>query len=186
MARAQKTLRELVADCSFLARRHADRLLEAPLERADLRKLQAAYFAAELDYERAAIAVEFQRAVRRPAPPAGPPTAMRGLLYAAIGPGILDYGELGHRCGDGTIDWDAVDRLERRWQAWDRFHGTAWRYLRGHPLSVDVLRLARRLTRRAHGFAEAEKIVERRRGDVDALLASRPSPPDPPGLELAR
>lgn len=187
MGRPRKTLRELVADRSFIARKHRDRLLEAPLERADLRALQARYFAAELDYERAAIAVEFERVARRSPPVDGRPATARELLYAAIGPGgILSYDELGVRRGDGSIDWQAADALERRWQAWDRRHGTAWRYLRGHPNNVDLFRLGRRLgERRPRTVADAQTIIERRRGDVDTLLADA-TPPDPPGLEHAR
>ena len=63
MPARRKTLEELVASRSFLARRHGDRLLEAPpLKRADLRTLQEAYRAAELDRVRQAIARAFEAA----------------------------------------------------------------------------------------------------------------------------
>jgi AraC-like DNA-binding protein len=73
----RKTLLELVADQTFLARRHADRLLDAPLERADLRELQGRYYAAGGDVERRAIARRFEDAVRRP--PENPDAKVRRL-----------------------------------------------------------------------------------------------------------
>ena len=60
--RNRKTLEELVADRSFVARRHQERLLEPPLERADLRKLQLRYKAATAKCRE--IAVDFERTVK--------------------------------------------------------------------------------------------------------------------------
>src|SRR5437899_991922 len=59
----RKTLRGL-ASGTFLARRHADRLLEPLLEPPDLATLQLAYAAATNDAARRAIARAFEAAVR--------------------------------------------------------------------------------------------------------------------------
>jgi len=76
MAAPKKKLIELVRDRTFLARRHADRLLEEPLERADLRALQEACRAADDAGARQAIAMAFERAVQNePAAPREDPRA---------------------------------------------------------------------------------------------------------------
>lgn len=81
MPARRKTLAELVAHRSFRARRHADRLLEPPLRRHDLRALQAAY-AANSDYGvREAIARAFERASLAPAPE--PPRNHDGPFFDA-------------------------------------------------------------------------------------------------------
>ena len=68
MSNPRKLLTALVRDRTFLARRHGDRLLEAPIERSDLRCLQNAYRNADNDGVRQAIAVAFERAVQTGAP----------------------------------------------------------------------------------------------------------------------
>ena len=80
MAPRRKSLAELVADRSFLARRHADRLPGAPLlEREDLRALQQAYGAAGDDMAREAVLVALERAVRTEAPERSEPSRLDEL-----------------------------------------------------------------------------------------------------------
>jgi hypothetical protein len=64
VAARKKRLCELVADGTFLARRHGARLREAPLERPDLRALQEAYCLAESEEACAAIARAVEITVR--------------------------------------------------------------------------------------------------------------------------
>ena len=70
MPNPRKPLKALVRDRTFLAGRHGDRLLEAPIERSDLRCLQDAYRNADNDGVRQAIALAFERAVQTGAPDA--------------------------------------------------------------------------------------------------------------------
>jgi hypothetical protein len=80
MPTPKKTLEELVADRSFLGRRHADRLLEAPLKQPDLRRLQQSYATETDEGVRAALALAFERAVRARPPKHSRP---RGCIGAA-------------------------------------------------------------------------------------------------------
>src|SRR2546427_4859864 len=84
MAAPRKKLTDLVDDRSFLARRHAERLLEEPLRRADLRQLQEAFRTAATDEARAAIARAFEAAVRS-TPPEVELTADQSF-YCDLGP----------------------------------------------------------------------------------------------------
>jgi hypothetical protein len=71
MARQAKSLEQLVADRTFLARRHRDLLAGPTLPDIELAQLQARFAAAAGEAEQRAVSVEFERIVRRRA--AAPP-----------------------------------------------------------------------------------------------------------------
>jgi hypothetical protein len=116
----KKTLRELVRDETFLARRHAHLLLEGPLiDDPGLRSIQERYMAETSELERWQLGLLFQKAVRDPlervlpgprpedaddehfdkgvdAKAASKPSPARKLTtaefwYAALGPGFGDW-----------------------------------------------------------------------------------------------
>jgi hypothetical protein len=64
VARPAKTLLQLVAGRSFMARRHRDLLAGPTLPDVELAQLQARFAAAAGEAERRAVAVEFERFVR--------------------------------------------------------------------------------------------------------------------------
>ena len=106
MPAAKKTLRQLVAERTFLARRHADRILDEPLDdRPDLLALQGAYQAAADDAARQSIAVSFERTVR-----AGAPVTTRRDEALARLQAIIDMEPEPHR---PERDRAAAERAER-------------------------------------------------------------------------
>jgi hypothetical protein len=87
MGRPRKTLRELVWDGTFRARRHASLLAGEPMdERPDLADLQWLYSAAEDDFVARAIAVRFERIVRDPFT-----HALKGVDAENAGDGVVNY-----------------------------------------------------------------------------------------------
>jgi hypothetical protein len=182
MAARRKTLEQLVRDRSFLARRHADRLLETPVQRADLRALQESY-RNEGDIEvRKAIAFAFERAVHK-SPSQELPFA--AVMYSIAGPDAGDHDQLdklGLRSRDGTIDWSAYEKLQRRWKWWAGHYGPLWRFKHGGQGHADDVDLYRRLSgdRRNKRADVAHEWLDAHREQVDALIASREPIPDPP------
>ena len=66
MPRPKKSLAERVRERSFVARRHGELLeIESLVADDDLRRLQEAYIACPNRYERRALALEFEKAVRQ-------------------------------------------------------------------------------------------------------------------------
>lgn len=190
MPARRKTLTELARDGTFLARRHASRLHETlDLPRPDLRALQATYLAAPDDAARRAIAFAFEAAVR-----SGSAAPKRALTigerwYAAIGPGagaVTGLDELGMRRRDGTVDWQAFERLERRWIYWNRRHGCYWRAKQMMLNNGDKLKLARMLTGRRRLTVPAAEAALSQLGEDELAraVAAREPIPDPPGIEL--
>jgi hypothetical protein len=92
MAPRRKTLDELVRERTFLSRRHADRLLEAPLPRADLSALQESFAAARRDEAKEGIALAFERAVRGlgDVDPDADPWVTHVLSNVELAPGAFD------------------------------------------------------------------------------------------------
>jgi hypothetical protein len=180
MAARRKTLEQLVlVDRSFLARRHADRLLEAPLERADLRALQESY-RNESDVDvRKAIAFAFERAVHKSARHELP---FGAIMYSMAGPDPGNAAELGLRGKDGTIDGPAFEKLQRRWKWWAGRYGLLWRFKHGGQGHDDNVALHRRLSgdRRNKRADVAAQWLDSHREQVDELIASREPIPDPP------
>jgi hypothetical protein len=146
MAPRHKTLRDLVRDVTFPARRHSHLLVDDPLVGDPaLRTLQKQYRDEASKLERRAIALRFEKAVRIRDPlervhslladdelavvdvdelvqKASRRLSTAEFWYCSMGPGFGDWtgwDALGFRQPDGTIDWDGFQRLERRWKWWD-------------------------------------------------------------------
>ena len=182
MPAKKKSLQELVADGSFLARRHADRLLEEPLKRKDLAALQETYAGESDKLVRAAIALAFERAVLHKTTATLPLTHAE-WWYASVG--SIDADRMALRRRGGKIEWAAYDKLERRWTHWDRRHGTFWRVRRGVVHNLDRLKLVWLLTgRRLKRVPDAEVILAGLGEELERLIAEREPIPDPPGWEL--
>jgi hypothetical protein len=87
--RPRKLLEELVADGTFLARRHAELLGGPPVEDPRLAGLQRMYRRAEDDQQRRRVAISFEKLVRQDVPvrePAGEPAVVEPDAEAAVEP----------------------------------------------------------------------------------------------------
>src|SRR5438128_640719 len=133
----QKTLGKLVADRTFLARRHAQLLAQSVLvEDPQLRALQASYRAEESHLERQALARRFEKLCRRV--DRVELTVRQGLL-AGLGPSAVL-----HRDG---IRLEELRQLEARWERWEqRGDGFCWRVAHRAMHNVDCQRAYRRLS----------------------------------------
>ncbi len=184
MPARRKTLEDLVADRSFLARRHADRLLEAPLARADLQALQASYRGERDEDVRTAIATAFERSVQKSSNERRKLSSSE-FFYAGLGPGMIDADDLGfRRRREDSIDWAGFDRLSRRWKWWNGRHGTWWRVKHRCMHNHDALKLYRLLsgtTTRRVDVADDE--LRAHLIELDQLIVEREPIPDPPGWD---
>jgi hypothetical protein len=83
VARARKRLEDLAVDGTFLARRHAQLLVDEPLlDEPTLRQLQEDYRVESSELEQRAIALRFEKAVRDPEQTSL--RAMRDRLFAEL------------------------------------------------------------------------------------------------------
>jgi hypothetical protein len=165
MPARRKTLHELVAHRTFLARRHGPRLREEPLERADLRALQEAYCLAESGEACEAIARAVEITLRATPKQSAGQLSVAAALAAALGP-------------DG-----ADPELRVRWQAWDRAHGAVWRVKRGAASADDLIKLHRRVSgaARNRSVSAARAWLETHRVEVEQFLGgAEGDAPDPP------
>lgn len=176
MPARKKSLAKLVADRTFLARRHADLLEhEGLVDDLELRTLQVAFRAESSELERQALARRFERLVRTVK--RDEPTLQQAFL-ASLGPSVALAGAL----PPGRL-W----RLEERWERWDARYGFAWRVQHDLMHNGDRIEAFRLLTGRRtpelnlHTIKkQMPDLAERARTELEL-----PTPRDPPGWKYA-
>jgi len=170
-----KSLAALVHDRTFLARRHAELLDLHPLvENLELRTLQVSYRAEDSPLERRALALRFEKLVRRIE---REELSIPEALLAGIGLIPLDV----------SLAPGEFEQLSAQWQRWERRgDGFRWRVRHGCMTSDDVQRAYRRLTGRSESNLfkirkDMPDLAERARD----LLPAR-KPPNPPGWRYVK
>jgi hypothetical protein len=151
----RKSLEDLVADRTFLARRKRHReLLDGVLVRDPaLRAIQRSYQQETSSAEGYLLAQQFEKQVR--AGVQAPQLELTHLLRASIGPNLKDFVDLG---------WSQkkIDALDVEWQAWDILYGLAWRAQNELLCNPDRLALAQ-------GKLDATKLRSERLPPADRI-----------------